>query len=89
MITQDIQITNRLGLHARPAALLVQTASDFDCDIKIKKDAVEVNAKSIMGVLMLAAEYGSVLQLQCEGPDEKQAAQAIETLFANKFNEEF
>ncbi|MBR3631559.1 MAG: HPr family phosphocarrier protein [Elusimicrobiaceae bacterium] len=89
MITQDIQITNRLGLHARPAAMLVQTASDFDCDIKIKKDTVEVNAKSIMGVLMLAAEYGSVLRLQCEGADEKQAAQAIAALFANKFNEEF
>ncbi len=89
MITQDIQITNRLGLHARPAAMLVQTASDFDCEIKIKKDTVEVNAKSIMGVLMLAAEYGSVLHLQCEGADEKQAAQAIAALFANKFNEEF
>lgn len=89
MITQDIQITNRLGLHARPAAQLVQTASDFDCDIKIIKDHTEVNAKSIMGVLMLAAEYGSTLRVQCDGPDEQQAVQAISTLFASKFNEEF
>ncbi len=89
MITKDIQIVNRLGLHARPAAMLVQTASEYACDIKIRKDQVEVNAKSIMGVLMLAAEHGSVLQLQCDGKDEQQAAAAIMALFANKFNEEF
>lgn len=89
MITQDIEIVNRLGLHARPAAKLVQTASEFTCDIKIKKDKVEVNAKSIMGVLMLAAEYGSTLHLECDGADEKQAAAAIAALFAQKFNEEF
>ncbi len=89
MITQEIKIVNRLGLHARPAAQLVQTASNFVCDIQISKDNVQVNAKSIMGVLMLAAEYGSSLQLQCSGTDEKQAAQAITDLFASKFNEEF
>lgn len=89
MITQEIEIINRLGLHARPAAMLVQTASGFDCDIKIKKDQVEVNAKSIMGVLMLAAEHGSILQLQCDGKDEQQAAAAIMALFTSKFNEEF
>ena len=89
MITQEIKITNRLGLHARPAAMLVQTASNFSCDIKIMKDSVQVNAKSIMGVLMLAAEYGSSLQLQCNGIDEAQAAQAIADLFEHKFNEEF
>ena len=89
MITQEIKIMNRLGLHARPAAMLVQTASNFSCDIKITKDAVTVNAKSIMGVLMLAAEYGSCLQLQCSGPDEAQAVQAISALFESKFNEEY
>lgn len=89
MITQEIKIINRLGLHARPAAMLVQTASNFSCEIKISKDAVQVNAKSIMGVLMLAAEYGSSLQLQCDGTDEKQAAQAITALFESKFNEEY
>ena len=89
MITQEIKITNRLGLHARPAAMLVQTASDFSCDIKIIKDAVQVNAKSIMGVLMLAAEFGSTLQFEYNGADEAQAAQAIAALFENKFNEEY
>ena len=89
MVTQEIKIINRLGLHARPAAMLVQTASEFSCDIKIIKDAVQVNAKSIMGVLMLAAEYGSTLQLQCNGPDEVPAAQAIQRLFESKFNEEY
>jgi len=89
VITQEIKITNRLGLHARPAAMLVQTASNFSCEIKISKEAVQVNAKSIMGVLMLAAEYGSSLQLQCNGPDEVQAAQAIVALFENKFNEDY
>jgi len=89
VITRDIQIINRLGLHARPAAMLVQTASEFECDIKIRKNQVEVNAKSIMGVLMLAAEHGCVLQLQCDGKDEQQAAAAIASLFENKFNEDF
>ena len=89
MITQEIKIINRLGLHARPAAMLVQTASAFSADIKIIKDTLQVNAKSIMGVLMLAAEYGSTLKLECNGPDEAQAAQAISALFENKFNEDY
>lgn len=88
MITQNFTVQNRLGLHARPAALLVQTAADFACDIKIAKDDVEVNAKSIMGVLMLAAQHGAVLRMQFDGEDEKQAAAAISDLFAHKFNEE-
>ena len=89
MIIKDIEIINRLGLHARPAAMLVQTASGFDCNIKIRKDQVEVDAKSIMGVLMLAAEHGSVLQVQCDGKDEQEAVAAIMALFASKFNEDF
>lgn len=89
MITQDIKITNRLGLHARPAAMLAQNAANFACDIKITRDKVEVNAKSIMGVMMLAAEYGATLRLQFDGSDEKEAAAAITALFANNFNEEF
>lgn len=89
MIKQDIKIINRLGIHARPAALIAQTAGDFACDIKIRKDGVEVNAKSIMGVMMLAAEYGSSIELELDGADEQQAAAAITALFENKFNEEF
>lgn len=89
MITTDIQITNRLGLHARPAAQVAQTAAGFNCDIKITKDKVEINAKSIMGVLMLAAEYGSTLTLTFDGEDEQAACKAITDLFTNNFNEEF
>lgn len=89
MITQEIKITNRLGLHARPAAMVAQTAANFDCDIKIAKGRVEINAKSIMGVMMLAAEYGSTLHLTFDGKDEKQAATAITQLFSNNFNEEY
>ncbi len=89
MITTQIQITNRLGLHARPAALLAQTAARFDCDITLAKGPVEINAKSIMGVMMLAAEYGSSLTIVCNGSDEKEAEQAMRALFENKFNEEF
>ncbi len=89
MIQQDIQITNRLGLHARPAASIAQTAAGFACDIKLTKDHVTVNAKSIMGVMMLAAEFGSHVQLTTDGSDEKEAFEAIKKLFDNKFNEEF
>ena len=89
MITQEIKITNRLGLHARPAAMVAQTAADFDCDIKIAKDRLEINAKSIMGVMMLAAEYGSTLKLCFDGKDEKAACEAITRLCAQNFNEEY
>ena len=89
MIQQDLQIKNRLGLHARPAALIAQTAAQFTCDIQLAKDGVSINAKSIMGVMMLAAEQGSSLQLRTEGPDEKTAFEAIKALFDNKFNEDF
>lgn len=89
MIQQDLEIKNRLGLHARPAALIAQTAAGFGCDISLAKDGITVNAKSIMGVMMLAAEYGSSLQLSTNGSDEKDAFEAIKALFDNKFNEEF
>ncbi len=89
MIQQNLEIKNRLGLHARPAALIAQTAAGFTCDISLEKDGVTVNAKSIMGVMMLAAEHGSSLQLSTNGPDEKSAFEAIKALFDNNFNEEF
>ncbi len=89
MIQQDIKIINRLGLHARPAAMIAQTAAQFSCDIQLSKDQVQVNAKSIMGVMMLAAEFGSSLRLTADGSDEKEAAAAIQKLFEDKFNEEF
>lgn len=89
MTEQQLKINNRLGLHARPAALIAQTAAGFKCNIQLEKDGVNVNAKSIMGVMMLAAEYGSELVLRTEGDDEKEAAAAIKQLFDDKFNEEF
>ena len=88
MIQQLIQITNKSGLHARPAAHLVKTAGQFESDIKILKDGLEVNGKSIMGVMMLAAEPGSELVFEITGSDEQEALQAILELIENNFNEE-
>jgi len=89
MVEHDLKIINQLGLHARPAALIAQTAGNYKSTLSLTKDQVRVDAKSIMGVMMLAAEHGSTLHLCAEGPDEKEAAQAIKQLFENKFNEEF
>ena len=89
MIHTDQKITNRLGIHARPAALIAQTASGFVSDIQLEKDGVCVNAKSIMGVMMLAAEFGSTLRISANGTDEKQAVATLSKLFENRFNEEF
>lgn len=89
MIEQDLKIVNRLGLHARPAALIAQTAAGFRSDITLTKDGVNVNAKSIMGVMMLAAEFGSTLHLRVEGNDEQEAFEAIKKIFDENFNEEF
>ena len=89
MVEHNLKIINQLGLHARPAALIAQTAGNFASAISLTKDNVKVDAKSIMGVMMLAAEHGSTLQLTVDGPDEKEAAAAIKQLFDNKFNEEF
>ena len=88
MIKKIIQITNKTGLHARPAALLVKTTAKFKSDIKISKDGYEVNAKSIMGVMTLAAENGSIVEVCADGPDEKEAIHAIEELITNKFFED-
>lgn len=89
MIEQNLEILNRLGLHARPAALIAQTAAKFESSIELTKDQVTINAKSIMGVMMLAAEFGARLRLTVKGPDETQAFESIKKLFADKFNEEF
>ncbi len=88
MIEKRIKVKNKLGMHARPAALLVQTAGQFNCSVKICKDGVEVNGKSVMGLMMLAAECGSELRIITEGKDEAAAMSAIEQLFEKKFEEE-
>ena len=88
MITREIEVVNRLGLHARPATMLVKTASKFSAKITIKREELSVDAKSIMGVLILAAQKGSRLILEVDGPDENDAADAIAKLFADGFEED-
>jgi phosphocarrier protein len=82
-----IIVSNKAGLHARPAATLVQILSKYQSDIKILKDDFEVDAKSIMGVMALAAACGSKLKFIADGPDECNALDAIESLFNSKFGE--
>jgi phosphocarrier protein len=88
MEVQTFTIRNRLGLHARAAALLVKTANRFVSEISIEKDGLEVNGKSIMGILMLAASKGSRITLKAEGKDSAQAIKALGELIENKFGEE-
>lgn len=87
MITKDIHIQNKLGLHARAAAKLVHTAAGFRSDIKVKKGSEEVDAKSILGILLLAAAKGSTLTVTASGEDEDAAIAAIEDLIGRKFDE--
>lgn len=84
----DIEIINRLGLHARAAAKLVKLAGGFESAIDIEKDGKRVNGKSIMGVMMLAASCGSIVTLHVEGPDEKEAMEALQTLINQRFEED-
>lgn len=88
MFEKTVTIKNQLGLHARPAALLVKTAERFKSTIFLIRDDLEVNAKSIMGVMMLAAEMGSQFTIRAEGEDEKQAVEAIICVIEDKFYEE-
>jgi phosphocarrier protein len=87
MPERTLKIVNKLGLHARPAAEIVKTASKFKSDITIIRDELEVNGKSIMGVMMLAAEFGSSILIRAEGPDADAALDALEALVAAKFGE--
>lgn len=84
---RKLKIINKLGVHARPASMIVKTASKFDADIYIDKDGVRISAKSIMGLMTLAASCGTVLTLSVEGPDEELVLDAFEELFASKFGE--
>ena len=87
MPERSVQILNRNGLHARPAAEIVKAAARFKSDITIVRDDLEVNGKSIMGVMMLAAECGATLVLRASGPDEDQAVGAIADIIAARFGE--
>lgn len=84
---REVKIENRNGLHARPAAEIVKAAARFRSDITIRRDDMEVNGKSIMGVMMLAAECGATLMVRAHGPDADQAVDAIAALVARKFGE--
>ena len=87
MIRRNVPIVNKLGLHARASAKLTQMASGFQCGIWLSRNARRVNAKSIMGVMMLAAGLGSTVELEADGPDEEAAVAALEKLIAEKFGE--
>jgi phosphocarrier protein HPr len=87
MIERDLEIKNKLGLHARAAAKLVHIAARFKSDIKIRKGDEEVDGKSILGILLLAAGRGSSITLRSDGPDEREALDAIEKLIDAKFDE--
>ena len=87
MRQQEVEIVNKLGLHARAAAKLTQLASGFQCEIWLSRNGRRVNAKSIMGVMMLAAAKGSKVAIETSGADEEQAMQAIAQLIADKFGE--
>jgi len=88
MLRKEFLIVNKLGLHARASALFVKTASRFTADIKLSKESVEVNGKSIMGIMMLAASKGTTVSLSVDGVDEVEALQTIGDLITNGFGEE-
>jgi phosphocarrier protein HPr len=87
MPEREVQIINKLGIHARPAAEIVKTAGKFKSSVTIIRDDLEVNAKSIMGVMMLAAEFGSTIVIRAVGDDAEQALDALQAVIANKFGE--
>ena len=87
-LTQEVVVQNRYGIHARPAALLVKTATQFACEIMLEKNGVKVNAKSIMGLLTLEGNHGAKMKIHATGADAAAAVAALEELFARKFHED-
>jgi len=88
MLVEEFSIVNKLGLHARASALLVKTASRFRSDIKVEREGVEVNGKSIMGIMMLAAAKGTTVRVKVEGEDESEAMTVLGELIRDGFGEE-
>ena len=88
MKPENAEVINKLGIHARPAAKIVKAASRFDCSITLTVDGDSVNAKSIMGVMTLAACRGSIIEIEADGADEKEAIQSIIEIIRNGFGEE-
>lgn len=87
-VEKEVAIVNRLGMHARPAAMFVRIASRYRSEVWVEKEGERINGKSIMGLMMLAAGQGSKLRICCEGPDADKAMEEIEALIAAKFNED-
>ncbi|MBX9811931.1 MAG: HPr family phosphocarrier protein [Burkholderiales bacterium] len=87
MLQREVEIINKLGLHARASAKLTQVAGQFKSDVWVSRNGRRVNAKSIMGVMMLAAAKGSKIVIETEGPDEERALQALQALIADRFGE--
>ena len=88
MYQKTVMVINRAGIHARPAAILVQAAKDFECEIIFERGDDRINGKSIMGIITLGASYGSEITIIAEGRDEKKAVEALIKLFESKFEEE-
>jgi phosphocarrier protein HPr len=88
MKQETVTIKNRAGIHARPSALIVKTANEYESEIFLELDDMRINAKSIMGIITLGANYKSILQVIAEGEDEEEAVNAIVKLFENRFEEE-
>jgi len=88
VMTKDFHVLNKLGIHARPAAMFVKTANRFHCEIFVEKDGEKVNGKSIMGLMMLAAGPGSKVTVHAHGHDASQALTELETLINRRFDEE-
>ncbi len=88
MTEKILTVRNRAGIHARPAAIIAQTANKFKSEITLSRDDATINAKSIMGVITMAAGYNTNLTIKADGPDETEAVAAIENLFESKFEEE-
>jgi phosphocarrier protein HPr len=88
VIAKEFTITNKYGIHARPAALIAKTANRFKSTIKVRKDTLEVNGKSIMGILMLAAARGNTITVVADGVDEKEAIESLGEVINMKFDEE-
>jgi phosphocarrier protein len=88
MIEKKVRIPNMLGLHARPASLFAKTAEKFESEITVEKDGIEVDGKSILGLMMLVAEKGSEILIRADGPDEKEAIDALVKLVEDGFGEE-
>lgn len=87
MVESQVEIINKLGLHARAAAKLVHLASSFGCDVHLVKDGDAIDAKSILGILLLAAAQGTCIGIRCDGQDEAAALAALEALIADRFGE--